>query len=79
MILNEKKATPEFFKGDTGGGGWKCSEESDCKNSEIFFKLIDTTEGYQMLHRRLYGIQNRVSEMVNYNVNFGVNSMNLYI
>ena len=41
-----KKATPEFFEGaHRGGGGQKWLEESAEKNSEIFFKLTDTTEG----------------------------------
>ena len=32
-----------------------------------------------MLYRWLYGMQDVMSEIVNHNVNFGVNSMNLYI
>ena len=40
-----EKATPEFLEGGKGGAPLECPEESDCKNSEIFFKLTDTTEG----------------------------------
>ena len=43
MILSEKKATPEFFEGDTGGAPLECSEESDYRKFTIFFKLTDTT------------------------------------
>ena len=43
MILSEKKATPEFFEGDTGGRGQKWLEESGYKKFTIFFKLTDTT------------------------------------
>ena len=59
-----KKLLQNFLTPTQGGVPLECSEESDCKNSEIKLKLTDTTDlqGYHVTLTRLLRVTQLLSD-----------------